>query len=135
MALWLELACRSSPEVSRMPDPPVLLVVDDDPHGRGLVEGELRKRYGADYQVICARSGDDPLSLLARLRDDRRLVSIVMASQGMPGMTGTELLARVRDFHRAAKCLLLIDWDTDRLRSRSCRPSRLVTSMPTWPGR
>ena len=93
-----------------MPDPPVLLVVDDDPHGRGLVEGELRKRYGADYQVICARSGDDPLSLLARLRDDRRLVSIVMASQGMPGMTGTELLARVRDFHRAAKCLLLIDW-------------------------
>jgi thioredoxin reductase (NADPH) len=93
-----------------MPDPPVLLVVDDDPRGRGVVEGELRKRYGADYQVICARSGDDLLSLLARLRDDRRLVSIVMASQGMEGMTGTELLARVREFHRAAKCLLLIDW-------------------------
>src|SRR5262249_8091634 len=68
-----------------MPDPPVLLVVDDDPRGRGVVEGELRKRYGADYQVICARSGDELLSLLARLRDDRRLVSIVMASQGISG--------------------------------------------------
>ena len=92
-----------------MPDAPVLLVVDDDPRARGVVEGELRKRYGADYQVIGAGSGDDPPGLLARLRDDRRLVSIVLAGERLPGMTGTQLLARVREFHRTAKRLLLTD--------------------------
>jgi thioredoxin reductase (NADPH) len=91
-------------------DAPVLLVVDDDPRTRGVVGGELRKRYGSDYQVVCADSADDPPRLLARFRDDRRLVSIVLASQRMSQGTGTELLARVREFHRTAKRLLLIDW-------------------------
>jgi hypothetical protein len=54
-----------------MPDGPVLLIVDDDPQARGVVEGELRKRYGADYQVICVGSANDPPGLLARLRDER----------------------------------------------------------------
>ena len=92
-----------------MPDAPVLLVVDDDPRARGVVEGELRKRYGADYQVIGAGSADDPPGLLARLRDERRLVSIVLAGERMPGMTGTQLLAQVREFHRTAKRLLLVE--------------------------
>ena len=92
-----------------MPDAPVLLVVDDDPRARGVVEGELRKRYGADYQVICVGSADDPPGLLARLRDDRRLVSVVLAGQSMPRLTGTQLLARVREFHSTAKRLLLTE--------------------------
>jgi len=75
-----------------------------------VVGGELRKRYGSDYQVVCADSADDPPRLLARFRDDRRLVSIVLASQRMSQGTGTQLLARVREFHRTAKRLLLIDW-------------------------
>ena len=89
---------------------PILLLVDDDLQARGVVESQLRKRYGADYQIICAGSADDPLRLLAGLRDGRRRVSIVLAGQSMSQLTGTELLARVRDFHPAAKCLLLIDW-------------------------
>ena len=75
-----------------------------------MVGGELRKRYGSDYQVVCADSADDPPRLLARFRDDRRLVSIVLASQRMSQGTGTQLLAQVREFHRTAKRLLLIDW-------------------------
>jgi len=71
-----------------MPEAPVLLVVDDDPRMRGVVEGELRKRYGSDYQVICVGSGDDPLRLLGKLRDDRRQVAIVLAGQWMPADDG-----------------------------------------------
>ena len=92
-----------------MPGAPVLLVVDDDPRARGVVEGELRKRYGADYQVICAGPADDPVGLLSKLRDDRRRVSIVLAGESVSQLTGTELLARVREFHSTARRLLLID--------------------------
>src|SRR5215475_13427865 len=95
MALWLELTCPPLPQVPPMPDAPVLLIVDDDPRARGVVERELRKRYGADYQVICLGSADAPLRLLAKLRDDRRLVGIVLAGQSMSQTTGVELLARV----------------------------------------
>jgi CheY-like chemotaxis protein len=79
-----------------MPDAPVLLVIDDDPRTRSLVTGELRKRYGSDYQVICVDSADDRLGLLAQLRHDRRLVSIVLTGPSMSQATGTELLVRLR---------------------------------------
>jgi len=92
-----------------MPDAPVLLVVDDHPQGRDLIEGELRKRYGGDYQVIRAGSADNPLGQLARLRDGRRLVAMVLAGEGTAGTAGTELLARVGEFHQTARRLLLTD--------------------------
>ena len=87
----------------------MLLVIDDNTRARAVVEGELRKRYGSDYRVICADAADDPLRLLAKFRGDGRLVGIVLAGQRMSQMTGTELLARVREFHRTAKRLLLFD--------------------------
>ena len=93
-----------------MPDAPVLLVVDSDPRALGVVEAELRKRYGSDYQVICAGSGGDALRLLGRLRDGRRAVAIVLASQWLAGTTGTEVLARVRELDRTTKRVLLVEW-------------------------
>ena len=31
---------------------PVLMVVDDDPEGLGILDGTLRRRYGQDYLII-----------------------------------------------------------------------------------
>jgi thioredoxin reductase (NADPH) len=91
-------------------DIPILLLVDDDLDQRAVAESQLRSRYGADYQVICAGFSDDPVGVLAELRDGQRQVSVVLAAQSMRGMTGTGLLAQVRQIHPAAKCLLLTDW-------------------------
>ena len=91
-------------------DIPILLLVDDDLDQRAVAESQLCSRYGTDYQVLCAGSGDDPVRLLAELRDGQRQVSVVLAAQSMRGMTGTGLLAQVRQFHPAAKCLLLTEW-------------------------
>ena len=91
----------------RVDSAPILLAVGDELDARDVVEAELRKRYGADYQVISAGPADDPAGLLARLRDDQRRVAVVLADQSMSGLTGTGLLAQVRQFHPAAKRLLL----------------------------
>jgi thioredoxin reductase (NADPH) len=88
---------------------PVLLLVHD-PRARDCVEAELRKRYAADYQVITTGSVQESLGVLGRLRDDQRQVSLVLADQRLPEGTGTELLARVRQLHPAARRALLITW-------------------------
>jgi thioredoxin reductase (NADPH) len=92
-----------------MPDAPVLLIVDDDMTARDVVEHELRKRYEPDYQILSAGSADDPVRVLAGLRDNRRRVCVVLAGQSVSQLTGTGLLARVREFHGAARRLLLTD--------------------------
>ena len=89
-------------------EPVLLLVHDSRTHDR--VEAELRKRYGADYQVITTGSVQEALGVLGQLRDDRRQVSLVLADQWLPEATGTELLARVRQLHPAARRVLLITW-------------------------
>jgi thioredoxin reductase (NADPH) len=88
---------------------PVVLLADSSPT-RGRIEAELRKRYGTDYQVIVTGSVAEALEVLGQLRDGQRQVSLVLADQWLPGATGTELLARVRQLHPAARRALLISW-------------------------
>jgi thioredoxin reductase (NADPH) len=91
-------------------DRPVLLLVDGDPRALGTVGQELRKRYESDYEVIGAGSADEALRRLAALRDDGRPVAVVLAGHRIAQMDGIELLARVREFDRTAKRVLLVDW-------------------------
>jgi thioredoxin reductase (NADPH) len=86
---------------------PVVLLVDGS-RTRGRVEAELRKRYEADYRVIATGSVEEALEVLGQLRDGP--VSLVLADQWLPGGTGTELLALVRQLHPAARRALLITW-------------------------
>src|ERR1700690_2456497 len=88
---------------------PVLLLADNS-RTHEHVGAELRKRYGADYQVITARSAKAALEVLGGLRDTGRQVSLVLADHWLPGATGTGLLAQVRQLHPSARRVLLITW-------------------------
>jgi thioredoxin reductase (NADPH) len=88
---------------------PVILLADGSPT-RGRTEAELRKRYGTDYQVVVTGSAEEALEVLGGLCDGQRQVSLVLADQRLPGATGTDLLARVRQLHPAARRALLISW-------------------------
>ena len=88
---------------------PVILLADGS-RTRGRVEMELRKRYEPDYRVITTRSAGEALEVLGQLRDGGNQVCLVLADQGLAGATGTELLARVRQLHPAARRGLLITW-------------------------
>ncbi len=95
----------------REPEPaPLLLAVDRDPAALSRTEHELTRRYGGDYQVRAERSADDALRALEVLREEGAPVALVLADHRLEGMTGAELLARVKALHPSAKRGLLIEW-------------------------
>jgi thioredoxin reductase (NADPH) len=89
---------------------PVLVVVDDDDASLQVLTGELESRYGAHYDVVPASSPQAGLTRLAELRTAGADVPLVLADQRMQGMTGTQMLARVKDIVPTARRGLLIPW-------------------------
>ncbi len=93
---------------------PTILAVDDDPVVSRAVTRDLRARYGRDYRVLSATSGDEALQILAELALRDRPIALVASDQRMPRMTGIEVLAEVRRQSPATKLLLLTAYaDTD----------------------
>ena len=66
-----------------------VLFVDDEPNVLDSIRRQLRK----SVDIHTAASGDEALRLLQELGP----VALVVSDMRMPGMTGAELLARVRD--------------------------------------
>jgi len=89
---------------------PVLVVVDDEDASLQALGLELESRYGAHYQVVPGSSAEVALARLAELKAAGADVPLVLASQRLPGMGGTQLLARVRQFFPTARRGLLITW-------------------------
>ena len=69
------------------PKAPLILYVDDD-HANRVV---FTHTFGKQFRMISADSGD---SALAAMRAEQ--VAVLVTDQRMPGMTGDELLARVK---------------------------------------
>jgi thioredoxin reductase (NADPH) len=91
-----------------------IVTVDDDPMVSAAIARDLRTRYGADYRVVRASSGTEALEVMGRLLLRDEPIALVCADQRMPGMSGIELLARVREQVPDAKLLLLTAYaDTD----------------------
>jgi thioredoxin reductase (NADPH) len=96
-----------------MPKATILAVDDDAAVSRAIVR-DLRARYGSDYRILRATSGDEALALMKELALRDRPLALVVSDQRMPGMTGIELLGRVRELSPATKLLLLTAYaDTD----------------------
>jgi thioredoxin reductase (NADPH) len=89
---------------------PVLVVVDDEDTSLQALTRELVSRYGAHYQVVSGSSAEVALARLAELKAAGAEVPLVLADQRLPGISGTELLARVRDIFPTARRGLLITW-------------------------
>jgi EAL domain-containing protein (putative c-di-GMP-specific phosphodiesterase class I) len=70
---------------------PTLLIVDDDPRMINLFETVLCHE---GFRILAAESAEQALDLLAT--ND---VSVVLSDQHMPGMTGVELLRRIKGLY------------------------------------
>ncbi len=89
---------------------PVILAVDDEAPELARSIDELRRRFGTDYRIVSADSGEAAIATLQALQAASVQVAVVLADQWLPGTTGADLLARVRELHPEAKRGLLIRW-------------------------
>ena len=86
------------------------MAIDEGPEDAAVLRRELVNRYGTDYDVRVETSGDTALRVLENLRQREVPVALVLASQWMTPMTGTELLALAHELHPTAGRGLLIRW-------------------------
>src|SRR5262249_58926988 len=86
---------------------PVLFIVDDDPQVLAAVRRDLRSRYREHYTVMSAASGEEALATARELKTRGDSLAIVISDQRMPGMPGSEVLARSREVYPLARRVLL----------------------------
>ncbi len=78
---------------------PLVLLVDDDPALTDALKRRLRKE---PYTILEAHSGEEALKILSE-----RDVTVVVSDENMPGMTGTELMGKIRlEYPRVMRIIL-----------------------------
>ena len=93
---------------------PAILTVDDDPAVSQAITHDLRRQYGAGYQIVRATSGAEALTMLSKFALRDRRVALIASDQRMPEMTGVEFLEQSRRYAPDAKLVLLTAYaDTD----------------------
>ena len=93
---------------------PVIVTVDDDRAVSQAITRDLRRRYGAEYQIVGASSGADALAMLTEFALRERPVALIVSDQRMPAMTGTDFLEQAQVQAPDAKLVLLTAYaDTD----------------------
>lgn len=100
-----------------------VLVVDDDPRNRKLMETLLRAE---DFVVSCADSGFAALAAIATLMPD-----LVVLDLMMPGMDGFELVRRLKADPAACRLpivmLTALDDEASRARLAAAGVDRILT--------
>jgi thioredoxin reductase (NADPH) len=84
-----------------------IVTVDDDPGVSRAVARDLRRRYGEQYRVVRAESGDAALDALRQMKLRGDLVAVILADYRMPQMNGIEFLERAMDVYPGARRVLL----------------------------
>ena len=98
-----------SPEPRPVPGPvrPRVLVAEDDPMVRGLIERLLAEQ---GYDVRCARHGQDALKLASRSSGE---FALVVTDVRMPVMDGWELGRRLRERWPGLPLLYISGYDVE----------------------
>jgi thioredoxin reductase (NADPH) len=86
---------------------PVILAVDDDPDVLRAVVRDLRHRYGDDYRILRAASGQEALDALQELQRRQEPAALFLVDQRMPQMSGVEFITAATRFYPAACRVLL----------------------------
>ncbi|MHA2172993.1 MAG: response regulator, partial [Candidatus Kariarchaeaceae archaeon] len=86
---------------------PIILTVDDEVQVLNAIERDLRSKYGKEYRIIKANSGNEAISTVEKLKARNETIALFVADQRMPEMEGTEVLEQVLKLYPEAKKVLL----------------------------
>jgi thioredoxin reductase (NADPH) len=89
---------------------PIIFAVDAGVESFRRIEYGLRRRYGAEYQVMCESSAMWGMRRLRDLKAAGEEVALVLADQWMPDISGMDFLARASQLFPTAKRAVLIEW-------------------------
>jgi PAS domain S-box-containing protein len=89
------------PDIAPYPGPGTVLVVDDEEGIRRVVERALSR---SGYVVLLSRDGREGLDLFERHRDD---IEVVLTDIMMPVMSGTQLIAAIRERDPAVRIIAM----------------------------
>jgi thioredoxin reductase (NADPH) len=99
-----EQSATDRPDRSRRP---ILLTVDDDQSVSRAVARDLRRRYGAEYRIMRADSGEEALAALKEVTLKGEPVAAILADYRMPRMNGVDFLEAAMDLVPQARRALL----------------------------
>lgn len=108
--------------IATAPSPPVtatsadrlrFLVVDDDPDINRLVQVRLRARR---FEVVSATNGEEALAHLDEWQPD-----VILSDVSMPGVSGLELLAHVRDGDTDTAVVLMTAFGSEQVAIEALR--------------
>ena len=86
---------------------PILLAVDDEEQVLNAVERDLRGRFGSEYRIAKALSGEDALKAAREFKRRGGSLALFLVDQRMPVMSGTEFLTQAIEIFPGAKRVLL----------------------------
>lgn len=104
---------------------PVLLAIDDDVSVLEAVVQDLRRKYGQNYRVLRAVSGQAALDVSRQLKERGDVVALFLSDQRMPGMTGVDFLEQVIPLHPRAKRVLLTAYADTEAAIRAINSARI----------
>ena len=89
---------------------PIILLATSDAATREVAGGELRRRYGADYEVVVCADHSHARAVLEGLRRWDRQVALVVGCYGPDDREGLDFLRRARALQPAAKRAVAVIW-------------------------
>lgn len=93
---------------------PIILCVDDDPEVLASIERDLRSKYRKDFRIVKALGSENGLEAAETIKKRGVPIALFLVDQRMPGMTGTDFLAKMATLHPdSAKVLLTAYSDTE----------------------
>lgn len=90
--------------------PPVMMLVTIDDESRAVLDGELRRRYATDYEVITCRSYEHARAILEGLRHWQRDLAMVFSCYNPNDREGLRFLRQARSRHPSAKRAVVVRW-------------------------